>query len=120
MKARIKSLFLDKITSMKLFVFLLITSFYLPLSAQYKTYAYTIGVKQVILKELKNNNGVLSENIQKRFPITIANGQYSISLLAKINASFKGSEINRLGGFNPTIIGNIATIQLPLNLFLNA
>ena len=120
MKARIKSLFLDKFTTMKLFVFLLTVMFYLPLSAQYKTSAYTMGVKQVIQKELKNNNGVLSENIQKRFPITIANGQYSISLLAKINASFKGSEINRLGGFNPTIIGNIATIQLPINLFLNA
>ena len=120
MKARIKSLFLDKIPTMKLFVFLLTALFYLPLSAQYKTSAYTIGVKQVIQKELKNNNGVLSENIQKRFPITIINGQYSISLLAKINASFKRSEINRLGGFNATIIGNIATIELPLNLFLNA
>ena len=120
MKARIKSLFLDKITTMKLFVFLLIISFYLPLSAQYKTSAYTLGVKQVIQKELENNNGVLSDNIQKRFPITLSNGQYSISLLAKINASFKRSEINRLGGFNATIIGNIATIELPLNLFLNA
>ena len=66
MKARIKSLFLDKIPTMKLFVFLLTVMFYLPLSAQYKTSAYTMGVKQVIQKELKKNDGVLSENIQKR------------------------------------------------------
>ena len=111
---------MDKISTMKLFVFLLAVLFYLPLSAQYKTSAYTMGVKQVIQKELKNSNGVLSQNIQKRFPITTINGQYFISLLAKINTSFKRSEINRLGGFNATIIGNIATIELPLNLFLNA
>jgi minor extracellular serine protease Vpr len=105
---------------MRIFILLLVASFYLPLSAQYKTSAYTMGVKQVIQKELKKNNGVLSENIQKRFPITTINGQYFISLLAKINTSFKKTEIQRLGGFNATIIGNIATIELPLNLFLNA
>ena len=106
MKARIKSLSLVKFTTMKLFVFLLTVMFYLPLSAQYKTSAYTMGVKQVILKELKNNNGVLSENIQKRFPITLSNGQYSISLLAKINTSF----------CNSYFLNTLASIPLPITI----
>ncbi len=105
---------------MKFAAFLLFLFINLHLSAQYKTSAYTIGAKQVIQKELENGDGVLSEIHQKRFPITYKNGNYFISLLAKINSSFSRAEINRLGGFVPTIIGNIATIEMPMDLFLNS
>ena len=90
------------------------------LSAQYKTSAYTIGAKQVIQKELDKNDGKLSEITQKRFPISSKNGQYFISMMAKINSSFSRAEIDRLGGQAPTLIGHIATLELPLDLFLNS
>lgn len=86
-------------------------------NAQTKMPASTIGAIQVIQKDLKKNNNIPSGNILKNYPIHFSGGTYFISSLCKVNSTFNKSTAVENGFKVGTVIGKIATLHVPLNLF---
>jgi len=87
--------------------------------SQTKMPASTIGVIQTLQKDLKKNNGKLSEASLKMFPVETVAGEYFIHVLAKTNANFSLREVQNEGWKTGAYFGQILSARIPLNLLIN-
>ncbi len=101
--------------------YILLISFFLPIIAlsQTKMPASTIGVIQTLNKELKRNDGKLSEASLKMFPIEKHPNGYYIHVLAKTNPDISLSQLKNEGWKTGAHIGNILSARIPLDILLD-
>lgn len=95
-----------------LFLFILLT---INGISQTKMPASTIGVVQTLTKELKKNNGKLSEASLKMYPVELHSGEYFIHILAKTNSGFSLREVQTEGWKTGMFFGHILSARIPLN-----
>jgi subtilisin family serine protease len=77
--------------------------------------AQTISAIHVIQADLHQNRSLPSNQVIDFYPIYKESGAYKIAVLCKINSSFQKAEAIRDGLEVGTIIGNVATIRMPLS-----
>ncbi len=78
--------------------------------------ASTFAAIEVIRGDLAQNRNVLSAETTQFYPIYSIQGQPHIAVMCRINDSFSRSEATRAGIQVGTIIGHIATMQIPIGM----
>ena len=77
--------------------------------------ASTFAAIQVIQEDLAQNRNVLSNQTTNFFPIYPLHGELHVATICKINEVFSKAEATLAGLQVGTIIGDIATLQIPLS-----
>lgn len=99
--------------SLFLSIFLFTASF---LNAQVVIPANTKADIHLIVKDLKQNQGILSESIKDRFAIHHLSGVDYVSFLAKTNAQFNKNTLTQQGIVVGVPINSIVSLKIPLAL----
>lgn len=76
--------------------------------------AYTKAAIEVIQKNYLYERGTLPKEVMDFYPIYQQDGNYLISILAKINSSFNRQQAIRDGLKVGAVIGKVATIRIPV------
>ncbi|HEY3387911.1 MAG TPA: hypothetical protein VGK46_15465, partial [Saprospiraceae bacterium] len=100
----------------QLILFLLLLSSSLLHSQKTIMPAQTLAAIQVIRKDLNQNRSVPSQKTVDFYPIYKVNGQFQIAVLCKINSDFRKDQAVSDGLEVGTIIGQIATMRIPISL----
>lgn len=78
--------------------------------------AHTIAAIRTIDKTYQHTRNTPSDHLLNFYPIYKENGQFRIAALAKINSSFNKADAIRDGFDVGAIVGNIASMRMPLHL----